>query len=131
MGYETDVDKYVNELSSQLVQESLDPAGNIMKTLHRLTKALQSDGFSITLNPVVVNKSMTTSGDFVLQAFRVSSSSDAAIVDSIFSGIEGWRAKILEFKGRHYVVVSNAPRLTKKRVKTALASLLNTNSVQA
>ena len=125
MKYENDVDKFVDQLTSQLS----DRNDHVSKALSLLRSTLQGDGFTLVplsdTSPITnLRKAMQQDSDqFMVRAFRVSSSVDAEVVNAVFSSIEGWKSRALEHDGRHYVVVSNAPRLSKKRIRTALRSL--------
>ena len=133
MNYETDVDRYVDQLTEQLKEAGLTPESHVAKTFARLCTVLKDDGFSLapTGRPPIrttIRKAMQDNEEYTIRAFRVSSNVDATIVSTIFDQIDGWKAKSLELKGRHYIVVSNAPRLSKKRIRTALSTLLRQKS---
>lgn len=128
--FPTDVDRHFVELRRQLVEDEVSSGSDIDKTMTRLSTALKDDGFSLVSEEgeehtpqrtkTTVNK--TDTPEYTVQAFRVSTSTDVVAVTSVFDQIDGWKTQSVEYKGYKFVIVTNAPRWSKKRVKLAIAN---------
>lgn len=130
--YHTDVDRHVCSLESQLAEDNLDPDSDVLKTFGQLQHTLKEDGFSLAPQesaalPKTTVVTTDSSPEYVVRAFRVGNAVDASVVAGVFTEIDGWKTRTLELKGRTFVVVTNAPRWSKKRIKVAMAALINGN----
>lgn len=138
--YATDVDRYFVDLEEQLSADGLDKGSDVAKTLRRLKRALKKDEFSLAAQPAETEttappkkkrRKKTTAAaaaveatDYVVRAFRVGNTVDADVVNTVFTEIDGWKTQTVDVKGRTFVVVTNAPRFSKKRIKAALTTLI-------
>jgi len=140
-----EVSRQFLDLQAQLVEDGYGADTDIGKLAKRLSRALKEDGFSFAettpaasaetkevtkpTRPVKVAKpvaeAVVEDDDTFVQAFRARSGFDTSVVEKLFATIEGWRLKTVEHKGSFFVIATNAPRLTDKRVKTAIARYVN------
>jgi len=134
----SDVSRQFLELRDQLKEDGFDVETPIGKTARRLQKALKEDGVDFTVaaaspEPDKDKKAVKTTksspvaetlpeeeSDTLIRAFRTKNEYDTQVIESVFAAIDGWKTKVIEHKGSHFVVATNAPRLTEKRVKTAI-----------
>lgn len=56
----------------------------------------------------------------IIRAFRTKDAFDSTVIESVFASIDGWKTKVIQHKGSHFVIATNAKRLTENRVKQAL-----------
>jgi hypothetical protein len=136
-GFANDVDRYFVDLESQLNDDGIEKGSDVSKTLRRLKRVLKKEGFALAEGEQVVEtksvrktkktKVVTTDSapDYVVSAFGVVNSVDADVVNSVFTEIDGWKTQTVTVKGRTFVVVTNAPRWSKKRIKSALTNLIS------
>lgn len=137
--FATDVDRHFTDLEAQLRDDEIEKGSDVHKTLRRLKRSLKKDGFSLTEQEEAVEEAPVSSkkkrtkttvvttdpvSEFVIRAFRVGNEVDANIVTTVFTEIDGWKTQTVNVKGRHFVVVTNAPRFSKKRIKVALTTLI-------
>lgn len=140
--YQTDVDKNFAELKAQLIADDIAPDSAVGKTLRRLSKALKKDGFTLQaehaeheeVEEVEVSTTTATTvakpaTDYTVKAFRVATEGDAEAVTAVFGEIDGWKTRTVDIKGRTYVVVTNAPRWSKKRIRSAISTAIQGPSV--
>ena len=127
----TDVERHYGELKEQLAADGFDGDSKVMKCAKRLLRALKDDGFSfsapVSVEPVTAPADIEPSAlsddeGAVIRAFRTKNAFDASVIESVFSSIEGWCTRFVEHKGSYFVVATNAPRLTKKRVNRAIVA---------
>jgi len=110
-----EVSRHFSELSSSLRLTPVLKDENVSRVLHGLEAALHSDGFDVK----GASDATAVSGPKTV-AFRVFDAMDASIVEGFVSLLEGWKFRSLAHKSAHFVVISNVPRLTEKRVKKAV-----------
>lgn len=136
-----EVSRQFAELTAQLAEDGYGGDTDVGKLARRLSKALKEDGFLLTdAASSKTTKSADTSAkstksakvetkatpveseddDTFVRAFRARNGFDSKVVESLFEAIGGWRLKTVEHKGSHFVIATNAPRLTDKRIKTAI-----------
>lgn len=135
-----EVSRQFAELTAQLAEDGYDGDTDVGKLVRRLSKALKEDGFLLTEAVPPKTKSAEVSAklakpakvepsnaapapeddDTFVRAFRARNGFDTKVVEQLFEAIGGWRLKTVEHKGSHFVIATNAPRLTEKRVKTAI-----------
>lgn len=138
-GFANDVDRYFVDLEAQLNDDGIEKGSDVSKTLRRLKRVLKKEGFTLAAGEVVEEaetesvrktrktKVVTTDSapEYVVSAFGVVNAVDADVVNSVFTEIDGWKTQTVNVKGRTFIVVTNAPRWSKKRIKSALTSLIS------
>lgn len=131
--FATDVDRYFTDLEAQLSDDEIEKGSDVHKTLRTLKRVLKKDGFILApsetevLSPKSTKTTVATTDtapEYVVEAFRVGNEIDADIITTVFTEIEGWKTQTVNVKGRTFVVVTNAPRFSKKRIKSALTTLI-------
>ncbi len=130
-----DVERHFRDLENQLQEDGFPSDSQVMKTARRLLKALKNDGFTFGTTDrsqkndpdqdEVSTKAADTATDHssdapIVRAFRTRNEFDSTVITSVFSKIDGWKTKIVAHKGSHFVVATNAKRLTDNRVRQAI-----------
>jgi len=110
-----DVSRHFSELSSSLKLTPVLKDENVSRVLHGLEAALHSDGFDVS-----GASSSTAANDPKTLVFRVFDTLASSTVEGFVSLLDGWKFRALHHKSAHFVVISNVPRLTEKRVKKAV-----------
>lgn len=138
-GYEhmsNDVSRHYSELKNRLIGDGFTSDSKVMRTVLKLKYSLLSDGFSIADDPVedqVTSLSSPESRDegVVVKAFRATGSHDLITIETVFSSIPGWNAKVIRSKtrGPSFVVVYNQPSVDPSLVKTAIREYLVSTGV--
>jgi len=151
-----DVDRHFLELEKQIESDDIGDDSNVSKTLNKLRMVLKKDGFlssdtgvpgetvigagkatTVTKAMKSAHKTPTRSisakatEDYVVRAFRVVNASDANVVSTVFTGIDGWKTQTISSKGLVFMVVTNAPRWSKKRIKVALKDIVGTKKAES
>jgi hypothetical protein len=127
----SDVERHYRDLEKQLQEDGFSPDSQVMKTTRRLLRALGEDGFAFAgakTEPEIEESEAkertvteeTESEEAVVRAFRTRNEFDATVVTAVFASIDGWKTKIVEHKGSHFVIATNAKRLTDNRIKQAI-----------
>jgi hypothetical protein len=142
-----DVERHFLELQKQLQEDGFAGDSPVMKTTSRLMRALSSDGFAFavldaepteesvdetaevaepppeveeTPEAVAAAAAPAESHDSIIRAFRTKDAFDSTVIESVFASIDGWKTRVVQHKGNHFVIATNAKRLTENRVKQAL-----------
>lgn len=122
-----DVVRHFSALSTSVRTEpDLISDKNVVRVLSGLRKALSTDGFDLSKCDAV------SLGDSILpgavppttQALLVSDTRDAAILEALFTKVPGWKTRRFVYRSKTFVIISNAARLTEKRVKESLKSYI-------
>lgn len=133
--FATDVDRHFTDLEAQLGYDDVEKGSDVHKTLRRLKRVLKKEGFALAAEtgevPAPEKKHTKTTvattdsaPEYVVEAFRVGNEIDANVITTVFTEIDGWKTQVVNTKGRTFVVVTNAPRFSKKRIKSALTTLI-------
>ena len=128
-----DVERHFSDLENQLQEDGFDPDSNVMKTARRLSRALREDGFSLSekmpeeiesepeeVTAAEMPLAVVVPDEPIVRAFRAKDEFDATRVTSVFAVIDGWKTKVIQHKGSHFVVATNAKKLTDTKAKQAI-----------
>lgn len=114
-----DVVRHYSALTKSLHSEDALSDANIVRVLGSLGEALSNDGFDIKAALEAEEKEAS-----VTSTLRVVSEADVDVLVSVFSHIPRWKAKKVSYGANFFVVLSNASRLTEKRIKQSLKDYL-------
>lgn len=124
-----EIGKVYAELTEQLAD--VEPQHDIAKTLRLLGAALKTDGFDISVPTAVgrprkvnaIAETTVSSSPVDVHAFRMLTEMDAISLVDVLGSMSGWSSKLIEHKGRYFVVAGNVNQLTTAHIRSALETL--------